>query len=213
MGRVLAIVATLIGLVGLGIDAWLIFPSQMGPAAGNVAPRSFVGSFAYYWSFFTHVTNLGLILVYLAELTRWDGLRWFRQAGTQALTAGYIMLVMVFYHFMLAPTLTMEGPLGISSNLLHYVTPILYLVWWVAFARHGGLTYRMVPALLLPGIVYLALVLLRGALVGEYPYDILDAGKFGYGQVAIGAGTLIVGVALFCLLLVPVDQWLARRRS
>ena len=52
-----------------------------------------------------------------------------------------------------------------------------------------------------------------GAIGGEYPYDLLDAKKFGYLQVGIGTGVLVLAVAVFCLLLVAIDKWLGRRRG
>lgn len=130
-----------------------------------------------------------------------------------ASAAAFIMLVMLYYHFMLAPTLKLEGALGVATVLLHYVAPILYLAWWALFAPHGALRFKQIGLMLLPGIGYVAWVLARGAVVGEYPYDILDAGKFGYGGVAIGVAVLLVAVTIFSLILVAADKWLVRRAA
>jgi hypothetical protein len=205
-----AALAALAGVVGLAIDAWMIFPSVMAVTAQNPVARSFPDAFVYFWTFFTHLTNLGLILVYSSELSGWKWLGWFRQPGTEALMGGFITLVMLFYHFMLAPTLDMQGPLLWASIILHYLTPAAYLAWWAVFARHGGLRYRDIPWFLLPGILYVAWVLLRGLVVGEYPYEILNADKFGYGGVAIGVGIIFVAVTIFCLVLVSADKLLGR---
>jgi hypothetical protein len=97
--------------------------------------------------------------------------------------------------------------------MLHYATPVAYLVWWTAFASHGGLRFRHVPLMLLPGIGYVAWVLLRGAFVNEYPYEILDAGKNGYLGVAIGVLVLMVAVTIFSLVIVAADGWLGRRTA
>jgi len=48
---------------------------------------------------------------------------------------GYILLVMLYYHFMLHPYYTFEGNLLIATYLLHYVAPIIYLAWWLLFDR------------------------------------------------------------------------------
>jgi len=129
----------------------------------------------------------------------------------QASAAAFIALVMLFYHFMLAPYLNMQGPLLFASYLLHYVAPVLYLLWWIFGLPHGRLGWRRIPLMLIPGVIYVAAVLLRGAVVNEYPYDILDAGKNGYGGVAIGVLALLVGVSILSAILVGADRLLARR--
>ena len=199
------------GAVGLALDGWSIFPSVMTESATNPVARSFPDAFVYFWTFFTHLTNLWLLATYAAMLTEWRWLGWFRRPVTMASAAAFITLVMVYYHFMLAPTLNMEGALLVATILLHYVAPLIYLVWWAVAAPHGMLRLGAIPAMLLPGIGYVAWVLLRGAVVDEYPYAILDAGQFGYGVVAIGVGTLLVAVTVFSAILIVADGWLARR--
>ena len=121
--------------------------------------------------------------------------------------------VMLYYHFMLAPTLTLTGALEVATYLLHYVAPILYLAWWALFGPHGSLQFRQIPLMLLPGIGYVAWVLERGPFAHEYPYDILDAGKFGDVAVAIGVGVLLVAVSIFSLVIVAADRYLAKRAA
>ena len=203
----------LVGIVGLVIDGWMIIPSVMSVSAQNPVARSLPDALVYFWSYFTHLTNLGLVLVYLSELTGWGWLGWFRRANTQALMAGFITLVMVFYHFMLAPYYQMEGALALATFLLHYVTPIAYLAWWALFAPHGTLRFRDIPLMCVPGLVYVAWVLVRGLWAHEYPYDILNPDKFGYGGVAIGVGVIFVAVTVFCCVLVFFDRLLGKTRG
>ena len=212
MRVLLSIVGLVAGIAGLAIDAWMIFPSMMAVSATNPVARSLPDVFVYFWTYFTHLTNLWLLVCYLADLTQWRGLALFRRATMQASAAAFITLVMLFYHFMLAPTLHMEGPLLVATYLLHYVAPITYLAWW-ALGPHGRLGWGRIPLILLPGVAYVAWVLLRGAVVHEYPYDILDAGKNGYGGVAIGVLVLLVAVAIFAAILVGADNLIARRRA
>jgi hypothetical protein len=206
----LALAGLFVGALGLAIDAWEIFPSVMVQSATNEVARSFPDAFIYFWTYFTHLTNLWLLLTYAAVLSGWHWLGWFRRPVIMASAAAFITLVMLYYHFMLAPTLNMQGALAVATWLLHYVAPILYLVWWALFAPHGVLRFRHIGLMLLPGIGYVTWVLLRGAVVHEYPYDILDAGKFGYGSVAIGVAVLLVAVTIFSVIIVWGDRLLAR---
>jgi hypothetical protein len=211
--RVFALVAIAVGLVGLGINFQLIMSGMWSVTETGAPPRGPAGTFVYFWSFFTHLTNLWLLLCYVSELTGWKWLGWLRHPVGRASMAGSITLVMVFYHFMLAPNYHFEGGLLVSNILMHYLAPLLYLVWWAALSGHGALRLRDVPTMLLPGILYLVYSLVRGAIVSEYPYDIIDVTKVGYGGVAIGAGILIVLVAIFCVVLVGLDRLLGRQRT
>ncbi|WP_156387372.1 Pr6Pr family membrane protein [Devosia sp. Root105] len=211
MRILLAWAAILAGAAGLALDWSAIFPSVMTVSTTNLVARSFPDAFIYFWTYFTHLTNLWLLLTYAAVLSGWNWLGWFRRPVIMASAAAFITLVMLYYHFMLAPTLQLEGALGIATWLLHYVAPILYLVWWALFAPHGVLRFQHIGLMLLPGIGYVAWVLLRGAVVHEYPYDILDAGKFGYGGVAIGVAVLLVAVSIFSVIIVWGDRVLAQR--
>ena len=202
-----------IGAAGLVIDAALIFPSMSVVSPTNPVARSFFDTFIYFWTYFTHLTNLWLLVCYVAAITEWRGLSLFRRPTMLASAAAFITLVMLFYHFMLAPYIRMEGALLVATYMLHYVAPVMYLAWWVFGVPHGRLNWGRLPLILLPGILYIVWVLLRGAVVNEYPYDILDVSKNGYAGVAIGVLILLVAVAIFAAILIGADKLLGRRRG
>ena len=212
----LAVVAIAVGAVGLALNAY-----EIGGVMGPPQNRSFPDFFVYYSSFLTNLSNGVLLLIYAAGLTgaRWLG--WFRDVVTKTGMAGIMVLVMFFYHFMLAPTLPDLSPLLDFSNiLLHYLTPLLFLAWWVFFTPHGSLRLRDLPMMLVPGLGYVLYVQLRAPLAGEYPYTILDPGfappgsePAGWIGVAISVGVLVVLVAIFDLCLIFIDGVLDRRTA
>jgi hypothetical protein len=215
----LAGLAIAAGVVGLALDFY-VMSGTMVVSPENPVARSLPNMVVYYWTFLTNLSNLGLLLVYLSALTNWRWLGWFRHPVTRGGMAGIIVLVMVYYHVMLAPQYRFTGPIVVSNDLLHYVTPILYLIWWAAFVPHGTLRLRDVPMMLAPGLGYVAYVLIRGPIAGEYPYTIIDPTfappghpAQGYVGVAIGVGILVVLVAIFDLLLVGIDGLIARGRK
>jgi hypothetical protein len=207
--------AAIVGIVGLALDFWVI-AGTMGPPQSRSLPNFLI----YYFTFLTNLSNTALLLIYLSEVRTWRSIGWFRHPVARAGMGGIMLLVMGFYHFMLAPTLKdMPQAIEVSNVLLHYCTPLLYLGWWVLFTPHGTLRMRDVPMMLVPGLSYVAWVLFRGLVAGEYPYTILDPtfsipgrGPQGYLGVAIGVGVLVVLVAIFDLLLVSIDALIARRR-
>jgi hypothetical protein len=211
-----ALIAIAIGVVGLTLNMSVI-ADVMGPPQN----RPFWNFLIYYWSFLTNLSNSALILIYIAELTGARWLSWFRDPITKGGMAGIMVLVMFFYHFMLAPTLPdMPDAIEYSNVLLHYVTPILFLTWWTAFSPHGTLRYRDVPLMLAPGLLYVLYIEVRGLLASEYPYTVLDPSFAPPGGTAVGPltvavsiGLLVALVAVFDVLLVYIDGLLARRRQ
>jgi hypothetical protein len=211
-----ALIAIVIGLIGLALDFYVI-AGVMGPPQN----RSLLNFLVYYWSYLTNLSNTALSLTYLADLSdaRWLG--WFRDPVTKGGMAGIMILVMLFYHFMLAPSLPdLPQAIDISNVLLHYVTPVLFLIWWTVWSPHGTLRFRDLPMMLAPGLLYVLYIEVRGPLAGEYPYTILDPGHALPGQppggplaVIISVGVLVVLVAIFDLLLVVIDGLIARRRQ
>jgi hypothetical protein len=76
--------------------------------------------------------------------------------------------------------------------------------------RHGLLKWSDVPSMLVPPIIYLVYAMIRGALMGEYPYPILEANRLGYGQVAINVFLVLIGLSVLCLIVVAADRLLTR---
>ncbi len=210
--RGLPILGALVGIVGLAINFSIIVGSLGTASATNPHPRSLVDSLIYFWSFYTHLNNLWLVLIYVGLITGWRPLQWLLRPVPLAAAASNITLVMLFFHFMLAPNYTFTGGLLIANNLMHYVAPLLYLIWWLRFAPHGTLRLLDVPLMLVPGLAYVAYTLGRGVFIHEYPYAILDVNVGGYGRVAIGVLVLVGLVAVFSAILVGVDRLLARPR-
>jgi hypothetical protein len=50
----------------------------------------------------------------------------------------------------------------------------------------------------------------RGALIGAYPYAILEANRIGYDGVALNVLMVLVGLTALCVLVVAIDRALLR---
>ena len=107
-----------------------------------------------------------------------------------------------------------EGITLIAIVLQHYLVPPAYFVFWLLFVPKGALPVREAAIWLVYPIAYTAYSLVRGALIGWYPYPFLDAGVLGYGAVLQTAALMILGFSLVGLLLIAVDRAISwRRRS
>jgi hypothetical protein len=201
-------IATWIGL-GFGAAA-LILQLVLAVSLRLDAGDNIFGAVIFFFTFFTILTNLALVGIYSSELWPRQWLSWFRWPVTRGMMTAAITLVMVFYHFILAETWDPQGLALVCDVSLHYATPIFYIAWWVVFMRHGVLKFTDIPAMLLPPTIYLIYAMVRGAIVSEYPYPILEAHRIGYGAVAINVLTVLVALSVLCAIVVALDRILTR---
>jgi len=208
LGKILALVGLITGLAALLTQ----FPLTM--SLSLAAGRGTVGSIVFFFSFFTILSNILAVACFAAALLvgRSKVLAFFRSAKVQTAVALYMLVVAIIYIGVLEALWSPEGLMRVLDVLLHYVMPALFLLHWLAFVRKGSASYGDPPKWLAFPVLYVAYVMIRGALTGDYPYPIMDAGKLGY-PAALGNTTLIL--VLFVVLafaFVAYDRWAGRRR-
>ena len=114
------------------------------------------------------------------------------------------MIVGIVYNTLLAgASLAGSFDLKWSSNILHVIIPNYALVDWVLFADRKKLRSNKLWIVLIYPIVWLVVILIRGATDGWVPYPFLDPAT-GYGSVAaysiaIAVFTVLFGLAVFAL--------------
>lgn len=134
---------------------------------------------------------------------------WAQTARAACLT--YIVLVGLVYAVLLAPLGAAGGvPVPWANVVLHVVTPLYAVIDWVLAPERRALPARTVGVILIYPVVWLVVVLVRGATDGWVPYPFLDPAN-GYGQVAL----TVTGIALVVLVagwvVVLSSRRLARR--
>jgi hypothetical protein len=204
--KTLALVGIVLGVAAVTTELAMEISARFAKGHGLVA------ALAHVLSYFTIVSNVAVVLAYIGAL-RGNGAAWFRPHVMRGMTLAMIALVMLAYFFIISRTEHPQGIAWLSAMTMHYVTPPLYALWWVLYAPHGQLKLRDVGAMLIPSVIYMIYVLIRGRLVGEYPYAMLDATRIGSGSVTLHAIGLLVALAGLCAAVVALDGWLARRSS
>ncbi|HTN63898.1 MAG TPA: Pr6Pr family membrane protein [Devosia sp.] len=194
-----------VGIGGLGLQFSLSMPAYA--ALGKDIP----GSLGTFLAFYTILTNIVLVLVYLSVVTPWRWLDLFRHPITRGLMAANIALVMLYVYFVLRHLgVVLEGQALTADNMLHYLAPILYILWWLIAQPHGALKWANLPLMLTPTLAYLVYILARGAWVTEYPYPILAVNKIGYAAVLLNSAYMTVALAVLMAITIAADMILAR---
>ncbi|TIU64630.1 MAG: hypothetical protein E5W30_02210, partial [Mesorhizobium sp.] len=198
-----------VGLIGLVLQACITIPASME------AGRSFLGSVVFLFSFFTILTNIGAVLVHTSLLSP-SGYAWFPAFAGSRLRAGVaaaIGLVFIVYATVLARLWQPQGLFLLCDILLHYVTPALFVLWWLVAGADGTARWRDISWWMVYPLAYLAYVLLRAPIAGEVPYPFRSVEKNGAASVAVSALATTGLFLLLCVIAVFADHWVARLRK
>ncbi|WP_108458929.1 Pr6Pr family membrane protein [Devosia naphthalenivorans] len=192
------------GTAGLLIE--FVFSMQISLATGRDIP----GALGSFFAFYTILTNIVLVLIYLSEVLPTQRLAIFRHPVTRGSMVACITLVSLYVFFVLRHLYAPTGLLELSDRLLHYVAPLLYLLWWVIGQPHGQLRWGNLPVMLLPTLIYFVAVMLRGAWLHRYPYPFMNIDELGIGAVLLGALFMAAGLAALSALVIALDHFLTR---
>ncbi|RWC47466.1 MAG: hypothetical protein EOS55_16250 [Mesorhizobium sp.] len=209
MSRFLQIAGLVIGLAGLVLQFCISVPASME------AGRSLLGSIIFVFSFFTILTNIGAVLVYTSLLSP-TGYAWlpaFAGPRMRAGVAASIALVFIIYATVLAKLWQPQGLFLLCDVLLHYVTPVLFVLWWLISGADGRTRWSDISWWMLYPIAYLVYALARAPLAGEVPYPFLDVAKNGAISVAISAAAITGLFLVLCVVAVLADHGIARTRA
>lgn len=202
--RMLTWLGLLCGLGGLGLQFVL---SMQGAFANG---RDFPGFLGHFLAFYTILTNIILVLIYLSEVLPAAWLALFRHPITRGMMAANIALVGLYVFFVLRHLSVLTDLLLVADTILHYICPTLYLLWWIIVQPHGKLRWANLPLMLLPTLVYFIYVMLRGLWVQQYPYPILNAIQLGYPAVLLNAVYMTASLTILVAITIALDQFLAR---
>jgi hypothetical protein len=204
-------------MVATALSAWfallLQFPLAIATSRANGV--TVISAVIAYFSFFTILTNLivalGLSFSLLAPNSRRG--RYFSSALVTSGTALYIAMVGAVYSLLLRHLWNPEGFQRIADVVLHDVVPVMYVAYWLVFIPKSGLRWKDTLTWSIYPLVYLAWILMRGAVSGSYPYPFVDAGQIGYPQVLLNSAMLLASFLVVGLAVVAVARWLRLREN
>ncbi len=103
-----------------------------------------------------------------------------------------------------------EGWDALSNMMVHIVMPIVTpLVWLIAGPRRLVRQGTVFAALVLP-LLWAAYALIRGQVIGAYPYPFLDVATNGWASVLSFIGVIVVVAIILGYVLLGLDRIMAR---
>ncbi|MFG6493513.1 Pr6Pr family membrane protein [Microbacterium sp. P03] len=172
--------------------------------------------------FFTTQSNI-IVFAYFSGALYGMGRRRTSDAPAPRLRGGVTLWITVtglVAHFLLSgganplPGLFVPDPAEALTNqslfLLHYVTPVLVLVDWVAFGPHRKVRWRDTALWVLYPVGYGVVVLVRAAaaptIADRFPYPFVDFTSMAPGDLVIGLLRVIAIVVVLAFAIVGLDR-------
>ncbi len=125
----------------------------------------------------------------------------------------YMTIVGTIYITILQDTWDPQGVFKVLDVTLHYVTPALFVLYWLFFVWHGQTYYRDAVRWLVPGLLYVIYALVRGTITGLYPYPFMDMSAIGMMSTLRNVVFLLLFFFFLGTVFVTIDHLLARLKS
>jgi len=203
----LCLLLAILGWSGLAIQLELVLFARWQSGA------SVVGGLVSYFSFFTILTNTlaASVLTCAADTPPSKGRAFFLQPWVSSGIAVSIIVVGAAYSLLLRQLWQPEGLQWLANEILHDVMPVLFTLYWWFYVPKGLLRVSHIGLWMLYPLLYFAYILLRGHLLGVYPYPFVDVEKLGYWQTFINAGGMLAGGGAVALGVVAVVRLRGRK--
>jgi hypothetical protein len=165
-------------------------------------------------TYFTILSNIVVAVVLTALVarpalfTRKDGV------GTlwRTLRLDSVLMIIVtgvVYNLLLAT----GGKTGwdlLSNTMLHVAGPLLTVIVWLVAGPRGLISGRIIGLSLLLPLLWAAFALIRGQIVGAYPYPFLDVSTNGLASVLTFIAAILVIAVVLGAILLAIDAGLRR---
>lgn len=180
---------------------WCALALQFGLVMAKAAELGLpsVAAVVAYASFFTIQVNL--LVAVVTSLAAAGVPRMSTRSRMTSAIAAYMVSGGIIFFVMLRPVWLHHGLQLVADILLHYVTPVLYVAFWLAAVPKRDLRWRDAAVWLIYPWVYFLAVLALGVSSGFYPYPFIDLPALGAEKVALNV-TALTGLGLAVGLLV-----------
>ena len=194
--------AAIIVWFGLGLQFFISVPRYM--ASG----QTFAGAVIQILSFFTILTNLLVAVAYtcIVIIPNSKSGKYFSRPSVLTGIALYIAIVGFIYALVLRNLWNPQGLFKLADDLLHTISPILFVIFWLLFVPKTQLRWQLALTWLWFPFLYLIYTLIRGQILGVYPYQFMDISKLGYQHAAINCLLVLVAFLSFGGLFIAISR-------
>lgn len=193
------LVASLRILAGVAIVVAIVGQFAKTSSMTVINPFNFFGYFTIQSNIIAAVAFLASAAFILAGRVQPSWVIYLRAVAT------VVMAIVGIVYNTLLTEVALENAFNLqwSNDILHFWIPIYAVADWLLFGDRKNLPFSRLWLMLIYPIVWLVVILIRGATDGWVPYPFLDP-ETGYGLVAvycivIAAITILFGYAVYGL--------------
>ncbi len=169
----------------------------------DAASRTTINWFNLF-GYFTIQSNIIVAAVYVIGAIRLlrNGALSDQELLARGAATTYITVVGIVYAVLLAPLGAAGGvPVAWANVVLHIVMPIYGVLDWLLFSDRRRIGFRLLWVVPVYPLVWVLVVIVRGATDGWFPYPFLDPAT-GYGSIltyvaVITVCMLVIGALVF----------------
>ncbi len=199
----IAFIFAVLSWLALALEMYVMINESLlaGKTAGDAISN--------YFCYFTIITNLFVALVFTAAALKNTTNRFwlfFKNNNVMSSATSAIIVVGLVFHFMLRNLNHLEGLQLIVDRYLHYITPVLTIIFWVVMVPAKQLQFSAIGKWLLYPLAYFGYILIRGALLHQYPYGFVDVDKIGMVATLKNSGGLFVLYIFLSLIFVSINR-------
>ena len=159
-----------------------------------------------FFAFFTILSNLIGATLLLVGVVRWRTPRSDRIDRLRGGAVVYLMVTFIVFALLLADT-DVDLAIPWVNSVLHEIIPIVIVIDWLIDPPTARLTNRQGLLWLSFPAAWIVYALVRGAIVGRYPYPFLDPANGGYGTVAVYVVMILLLMLAMCAAVVAIGNW------
>lgn len=195
-------ISSLIGFLGFSIQMYFSVTRKLDEGF------SLFYSLNHFLSYFTIIINLSfsMLLYFYSAHPEISVSRWFKKSAVNGAMCVYILIVGLIFYGLLFKDSKAQGLELLATHLLHAYTPLAYLYLWYFYFRDSSLKYSDSLRWLGVPVIYFVYVIIRGQLIGKYPYFFVDIEKFGIATVGLFAAAILSFFVLVGCLLIFIDR-------
>jgi len=197
--KIFALVAASVAWFGILAQFYLIIVNRVVSI-----PETILRFFAY----FTINTNilLALCFTFIGLGIRTNTGRFFSRPSVVTAITVYIIIVGLVYNTILRSLWQPQGLQMIVDEILHSVTPVLFILFWVIFTPTEELKWKYAFSWLIYPLVYIFYALIFGAVTKFYPYLFVDVSRHGYIKALSNTGLVLFAIFLLSLILIATGK-------
>ncbi len=190
---------------GLGLQFYI--STQLYISQGH----TFTEAVIQILSYFTVLTNILVALAcsYIVLSPNSKAGQFFSRTSTLTAIAVYITIVGCIYNLILSNQWNPQGLFKLADTLLHTVSPIMFIILWLVFVAKEKLRWILAIKWLWFPFFYLVYSLIRGQVLGIYPYFFMDIGVLGYKQTIMNCLFVLIAFVSFSGIFLSISRLLS----